>query len=231
MTQSFAHATALRARLVVLSDRRPAPGAPRTGVESAIELALREHDGIWLVRHAASESGPIEAGALASGDREPWSVLGVGDAAQRSSTDEWSAYVRANASYAERIIELISPDGTVWINGHRWMLVGSALRGHGHRGPTGLLLDVPFPSHDQLEALPWYADVMSALCQLDLIGFRTPACAENFEACRVRVGRHRPWIGVFPGDSAAPTPSEWVASFLQLLGSAARRDPRRGFIE
>lgn len=225
VSRSSAPAHGLRARLVVLSDRRPAPDRPRTGVEAAIEAALREHDGVWLVR-------PAEAAGAAAG-RPRWSVLDGDPASPRSSADEWTGYVRANASYAERIVELISPDGTVWIYGHRWLLVGAALRGHGHRGPIGLLLDAPFPARARIEALPWYADVMGALGQLDLVGFRAPACADNFEACRGRAGQDRPRIGVFPdGAGAAPrgapvtcgVPVTWVSSFLQLLGSAARRD-------
>ena len=81
----------------------------------------------------------------------------------------------AAMAYAERISESVSAQGMVWINGHRWLLVPSALREHGHRGPIGLLLDVPFPTRARLEALPWYGDLMTALCQLDLIGFRTPS--------------------------------------------------------
>jgi hypothetical protein len=231
MTPSASHASWLRARLAVLSDRKPAPGAPRTGLESAIEQALREQDGVWLVRHAESEP-PSHSGASgdsgasgAAGGR--WSVL---DGIPAPPRDEWAGYVHANASYAERIIELISSDGVVWIHGHRWLLVAAALRGHGHRGPIGLLLDVPFPAHARLEALPWYADVMAALCQLDLIGFRSPECAKNFEACRARAGRRQPRIEIFSDNlesTARTAPAESVTGFLQLLGSAARRGPPR----
>jgi len=151
-----------------------------------------------------------------------------------ASIDGWATLVRANAAYAERIVESVSPDGSVWINGHRWLLVAPALREHGHRGPIGLLFDVPFPSRARLEALPWYDDVMSALCQLDLLGLRTPACIDHFEACRVRAGQRRPWSGVFPDGIArrsSAAPPEWVASFLQLLGRSARRAPQRELLE
>src|SRR5689334_16992158 len=88
----------LRAPLVVLSDRRPVPGIPRTGLESAIEWALREHDGVWLARHSGSERALADA-ELGSGTGE-WSVLGVlgGAAAQPRSPDGWTAYVQANTS-------------------------------------------------------------------------------------------------------------------------------------
>lgn len=212
----FAHAHQTRARLVVVSDRRPAPGAPRTEVEAAIEHALREHDGVWLAGYEAPGSWP-----------ERWSVLDGAPAA--AAADEWDRYVRRNASYAERTIEIISAGGTIWINGHRWLLAGAVLRKHGHRGPIGLLLDVPFPPRDRLEALPWYADVMTAMCQVDLLGFQTAACAEHFEACRA--GRHRPRMGVFPdgaGPAANAAPADRVASFLPRLLAAARPEPRPG---
>jgi hypothetical protein len=196
---SFAHAHRARARLVVVSDRRPVPGAFRTEVEAVIEHAVREHDGIWLVAHEVPGSWP-----------ERWSVLDGAPA--RTATYEWDRYVRWNASYAERTVEMISSGGTIWIYGHRWLLVGAALREHGHRGPVGLLLDTAFPPRDRLEALAWHADVMAALCQLDLIGFLTRACADHFEACCA--GRHPPRIDVF---SEGAGPAEQIASFLPRL--------------
>lgn len=234
MTPSFSYETWFRAPLVVLSDRRPARGTPRTGLESAIEWAVREHDGLWLARHAAVAAPPEPAEA---GARERWSVLGDAHAhapPRAAAADEWAGYVRANAAYAERIAESVSTQGMVWINGHRWLLVPSALREHGHRGPIGLLLDVPFPARARLEALPWHGDVMAALCQLDLIGFRTPECIDHFEACRTRIGGHRPWLAVVPSgaEPAGRTdPPAWVTTFLHQLGAAARPAPERGALE
>jgi hypothetical protein len=212
-----------RAGLVVLSDRRPPPGAPRTPLESAIESALREHDGVWLVRHAEAEPR-TDGDAAGFSDRGSWSVLeGV---PARSSMDEWAGYVRANAAYAEQIVESVSPDGIVWVIGHGWLLVASALRAYGYRGRIGLLLDVPFPAHEQLQVLPWHADVMSALCQPDMVWFQTPACVDNFEACRARAGLPPPWIGICPSTAGAD-PAEWVPRFLQMLAFAARRESGR----
>lgn len=233
MTPSSSHADWFRSRLVVLSDQRPAPGAARTGLEAAIEWALREHDGVWLGRHVSAATGASELDAGA-GELERWSVLEGASARPSAETDGWAWYVHANAAYAERIIESVSPDGAVWLNGHRWLLVASALREHGHRGPIGLLFDAPFPSRARLEALPWYADVMRALCQLDLLGFRTQACADRFEACRGHAGQHRPRIGVFPdGPSvvAHADPSEWVTSFLEVLVRAAGRAPQNELLQ
>ncbi|HWO20744.1 MAG TPA: trehalose-6-phosphate synthase [Kofleriaceae bacterium] len=225
MMPSFASEIWFRSPLVVLSDRRPAPGTPRTGLESAIEWAVREHDGLWLVRHGAA-GAPLEAEAGARA-RERWSVLGdaPGDAPPlRPAADGFSGYVRANAAYAERIIESVRAQGMVWINGHRWLLVPAALREHGHRGPIGLLLDVPLPPRARLEALPWSGEVLAALSQLDVLGLRTPACVDCFEACLARAGGRRPWLGVVPS-GAEPAgraePPAWVTSFLHLLGAAA----------
>lgn len=225
MTPRFHQSSWLRAPLVVLSDRRPAPGAARTGVESAIEWALREHDGVWLVRHADGAEDPAGGeGELRGGE---WSVLEVAPPA-RASLDDWTGYVGANTSYAERIIEQISPGGLVWINGHRWLLVGAALREYGHRGPIGLLLDVPFPAPDQLEALPWWADVMAALCRVDLVGFGAAEHAGNFEACRARAGRPGPRVEVFADGAgwAAADPAAWGTRFLHRLGSVVGPDAR-----
>jgi hypothetical protein len=195
--------TWFRAPMVVLSDRRPAPGEPRTGLELALEGELRQYDGVWLAHHA----DPPDA----------WSVL---DPASPPSADRWTEYVHANAEYAERIIESLRPGGTVWIHGQRWLLVAPELRRHGHRGPIGLLLDVPFPAPARLEALPWHAEVVTAMCELNLAGFRTPECAGHFEACCARAGRRRPPIEVFP-EADGPV-------LLHRLASAEPGEPRRG---
>ncbi len=182
MTPRFSHADWFRARLIVLSDRRPAPGAARTEMEAAIEAALHEHDGVWLGRHTPEADGvevgasaevaaEIDAGADAdagAGDLEGWSVLDEAAVRPGGAMEAWARYARANTAYAERIVESVSSDGVVWINGSRWLLVAPALRQLGHRGPIGLVLDVPFPAPVRLEALPWHIDVMAALCQLDL---------------------------------------------------------------
>lgn len=234
MTPSFSHADWFRSRLVVLSDRRPAPGDARTELEVAIEAALREHDGVWLGRHATAQldlEQELEEADAGAGALGRWSVLDEAAARPDAAMDGWAAYVRANAAYAEQILESISPDGAVWINGSRWLLVAPALRQLGHRGPIGLVLDVPFPAPGRLEALPWHGDVIAALCELDLVGFRTPACAERFEACCARTGRRdRPRIGGSPGESASASHGAlpgWVPSFLQLLAGPGR-GARRG---
>jgi trehalose 6-phosphate synthase len=231
VTPSFSHADWFRARLIVLSDRRPAPGVARTELEAAIEAALREHDGVWLGRHAPEAEAGAEADAdVDAGELEGWSVLDEAAVRPGAAMEGWARYARANTAYAERIVESVSSDGVVWINGSRWLLVAPLLRQLGHRGPIGLVLDVPFPAPVRLEALPWHVDVMAALCQLDLIGLRAPTCAEHFDACRAHTGqRQRPRVEVFPDGIASPShaaPSGWVARFLQLLTGASRRTPR-----
>jgi hypothetical protein len=227
MMRSFPHAP-VPARLVVLSDRRPPPGAQRTGVELTIAQALREHDGLWLAHHVEPDSWSGEGDAGFHND--DWSVFAVVPAQPRSTSGEWTDYVRRNAAYAEQIIETVSPSGAVWINGHRWLLVATALRRYGHRGPIGLLLDVPFPSHRHLEALPWYAELIPALYQLDLVGFRTLECAGNFEACAVE-SRCRPWLGVFSNgvETTACNNLTKATGFLPILLSAAR-ELRKGIL-
>jgi hypothetical protein len=205
-----------RASLVVLSDRKPTSGAARSGVESAIERALREHDGIWLARPASEGAGAWHA---RGGSRDHELRPLFGDPAAYSK-DDWAHYVRANTAYAERIVELAAADGAVWIHGDRWLLVAQVLRRCGHRGPIGLLFDAPFPARPWFEALPWHGELKAALCQLDLIGFQGPQWAHNFEASTADAVR-RPRIGVFPNLMES---DEWVRSFLEQLATAPRRD-------
>lgn len=203
-------ALAERPGLVVVSNRSPTHVAasrqrPVGGLVSALEPALRTYQGIWLgwsgYERDAAPTLKIDDGVRpvrASFDFPPrwrkhfytgfcnralWPLLhGFSSRARYSDTD-WHAYVEANDAYARFAAQLVAPDGTVWIHDYHLLLVGEALRRHGHRGSLGLFLHVPFPQRDLFETLPWCDQLLAGLRAFDLVGFHTEQWAENCRAC------------------------------------------------
>lgn len=211
-------------------------GAPRNvgGLVSAIEPALRTRQGVWLgwsgrtVPHAdATEVGLDDTSSphIAWMDFPEvwrrdyyngmcnsalWPLLHSFPSRVRIEDADWAAYQRANSGFAIAAMRLVGAGDPIWIHDYHLFLLGHELRQHGHTGPIGLFLHVPFPGPDILWILPWAEEVLIALFALDLIGFHTEGFARNFIDCArlvpgARVGDdvieyrgRRTRVGVFP---------------------------------
>ncbi len=196
-------------RLVVVSNRMPTvpiAGRPREvgGLVSALEPALRDHDGIWLGWSGHERPGPArlavqddQGQARASFDLTPawrerfysgfcnralWPLFHSFPGRVHYADADWVAYVEANDAYARFTHQLAERDGIVWIHDYHLLLVGRALRRLGHRGPIGLFLHVPFPGPDLFETLPWADELLDGLLAFDLVGLHTARWADNLRA-------------------------------------------------
>lgn len=212
--------------LVVLSNRIP-PAAtgrerPVGGLVSALEPALRHHDGVWLGWNGSEADGeravlvddserPVRASfELPPGAREHyyggfcnralWPLVHGFPGRVRYEDADWAAYAKANAEFARHTLGLVAADGIVWVHDYHLLLVGKELRERGFRGPLGLFLHVPFPHRDLLETLPWADELVDAMLRFDLIGVHTQQWADNIRACsasRLR-GGSMPEVAVLP---------------------------------
>jgi trehalose 6-phosphate synthase len=220
-----------RSRLVVVSNRTPAPpSASRErnvgGLVSALEPALQAHEGLWLGWSGQEVDGPA---ALTLDDDEPerarfdlppvwrkrfytgfcnrslWPLLHGFPGRVRYADDEWHAYVEVNEIYARFAAELAEDDGTIWIHDYHLFLAAGALRRRGHVGPIGLFLHVPFPPIDVFETLPWHDEVLSAMRDFDLIGLHTQQWADNLRAAlAVQDARDRSIVRRVPDIAVLP---------------------------
>src|SRR5204862_324390 len=66
----------------------------------------------------------------------------------RFSRDEWECYEKVNDSFAAAAVDLVGPDTPIWAHDYHLLLLASALRKRGHRGPVGHFLHIPFPGVD-----------------------------------------------------------------------------------
>jgi trehalose 6-phosphate synthase len=71
-------------------------------------------------------------------------------------------------------------DDIIWVHDYHLLSLAKALRDLGRSNRIGFFHHIPFPPPEILTALPNQADLISAMCHYDLIGFQTDSDAINF---------------------------------------------------
>lgn len=100
----------------------------------------------------------------------------------------WEAYVAANKSFSQKVIEVINPeDDFVWIHDYHLMVLPTFLRRRFNRLRMGFFLHSPFPSSEIYRTLPVREEILKALLNSDLIGFHTFDYARHFLSCCSRM--------------------------------------------
>jgi alpha,alpha-trehalose-phosphate synthase [UDP-forming]/trehalose-phosphatase len=222
-----------RHRLLVVSNRTPALTQGRTrevgGLVSALQPALRSERAVWL--GWSGHERDHEERVIVDDSEQPvrarfdlplnmrqhfyagfcnrvlWPLFHGFPSRVRANDGDWDAYVAANERFARHAFELAHRHAAIWIHDYHLLLVGRALRRLGHRGPIGLFLHIPFPSRETLATLPWAEELVSAMAELDLVGFQTKSDAEAFRSAALdwMPARLLPETGVFPA-SIDPVP-------------------------
>ncbi|KAK8923733.1 Alpha,alpha-trehalose-phosphate synthase [UDP-forming] 6 [Platanthera zijinensis] len=100
----------------------------------------------------------------------------------------WQAYVSANKIFADKILEVISPDDDfVWVHDYHLMILPTFLRKRFNRVKLGFFLHSPFPSSEIYRTLPVREEILRSLLNSDLIGFHTFDYARHFLSCCSRM--------------------------------------------
>lgn len=100
----------------------------------------------------------------------------------------WQAYVSVNKIFADKVMEVISPeDDFVWVHDYHLMVLPTFLRKRFNRVKLGFFLHSPFPSSEIYRTLPVRAELLRALLNSDLIGFHTFDYARHFLSCCSRM--------------------------------------------
>ncbi|CAJ1977483.1 unnamed protein product [Sphenostylis stenocarpa] len=100
----------------------------------------------------------------------------------------WQAYVSVNKIFADKVMEVISPDDDfVWVHDYHLMVLPTFLRKRFNRVRLGFFLHSPFPSSEIYRTLPVRDELLRALLNSDLIGFHTFDYARHFLSCCSRM--------------------------------------------
>jgi len=106
----------------------------------------------------------------------------------RFNRSYWQAYVSVNKIFADKVMEVISPDEDyVWIHDYHLMLLPTFLRKRFNKVRLGFFLHSPFPSSEIYRTLPVRHEILRALLNADLIGFHTFDYARHFLSCCIRM--------------------------------------------
>ncbi|CAM8938738.1 unnamed protein product [Rhodiola kirilowii] len=101
---------------------------------------------------------------------------------------QWLAYISANKVFADKVMEVLSPDEDyVWIHDYHLIVLATLLRKKFHRVKLGFFLHSPFPSSEIFRTLPVRELVLKALLNCDLVGFHTFDYARHFLSCCSRI--------------------------------------------
>ncbi|XP_068309280.1 probable alpha,alpha-trehalose-phosphate synthase [UDP-forming] 9 [Pyrus communis] len=110
------------------------------------------------------------------------------DHSSRFDRQLWQAYVSANKTYADKVMEVINPeDDCVWVHDYHLMLLPTFLRRRFTRVKLGFFLHSPFPTSEIYRTLPVRDEILRALLNVDLIGFHTFDYARHFLSCCSRM--------------------------------------------
>ncbi|XP_062198784.1 probable alpha,alpha-trehalose-phosphate synthase [UDP-forming] 8 [Phragmites australis] len=109
-------------------------------------------------------------------------LLPLASAELRFDGAAYRAFISANRRFADRVIEVLSPDdGDLVIvhDYHLWVLP-TFLRRKCPRASVGFFLHSPFPSAEFFRTIPVREDLLRALLNADLVGFHTFEYVRHF---------------------------------------------------
>lgn len=202
-------------RLVVVSNRvTPLSGAKAAaagGLAVGILATLRETGGIWFgwsgetPEHATTlpkvfRSGNITYITLDLSERDfddyyggfanrtLWPLFHYRLDLSTFDSDWYASYRNVNKLFAEQLFPYVRDDDLIWIHDYHLIPMAEELRKLGVKAKIGFFLHIPFPAWEVYVTLPWHAQLISALCCYDLLGFQTRNDLRNFHDYLYREG-------------------------------------------
>lgn len=143
------------------------------------KLAPFKHDGYKIVPVELSEMEVEEYYEGFSNDTL-WPLYHDSVAFPSYHREWWDAYKKINRRFADVAARVAGRGATVWVQDYQLQLVPAMLREMRPDLTIGFFLHIPFPPEELFEQLPWRREIIDGLLGADLVGFQTPAGAQNF---------------------------------------------------
>ncbi len=193
-------------RLVIFSNRVPAPGPPSGGLVVALKSTMDARGGLWIgttteifphSREEALVSQPGEAFQrltmrLSSDEHEGyylgyansvlWPLLHGRVDLLHISEGHHAAYEGVNERLARLTLPHIKSGDTLWVHDYHFLPLASALRRLGVTNPIGFFLHTPFPDASNVQALPNSDAFLRWFAAYDLVGLQTSTDVSRFLA-------------------------------------------------
>jgi len=120
-------------------------------------------------------------------NRVLWPVLHSLPTPRRFSHEAWADYKTVNEQFADAIVNVASPDATVWVHDYQLALVPHLLRRRGFDGPVGFFLHIPFPASETFRTVPVREPILRGILGANLIGFHAYEYLSNFRSAALRI--------------------------------------------
>ncbi|MEM7490026.1 MAG: trehalose-6-phosphate synthase [Pseudomonadota bacterium] len=183
-------------RLIVVSNRLPKGDTiPAGGLIYALDEALRRVGGLWIgaaepTREASDGLTPIGSGPydratfeLTETEQEGF-YLGYSNAVLwplfhhrpdllEFQEGDFAAYTEVNQRVARAVRDIVRDGDLIWIQDYHFLMVAHELRALGVTNRIGLFLHIPFPSPNDVMALPQVAMLPAWLAAHDIVGLQT----------------------------------------------------------
>ena len=207
-------------RLIVVSNRVPAPDRPpQGGLAVAVRAALQERGGVWM-GWSGQSSGEADPGPLKLFE-EGQITYALSDLSERDLSEYYNGlansvlwplchyridltdysrrdaegYFRVNRLFAGRLAPLIREGDLIWIHDYHLIPLAAELRKLGITNRIGFFMHIPWPAPDVFLTLPVGETLLRAMTSYDLLGFQTAPDAGNFSLCLSRSGIAKPVSG------------------------------------
>jgi trehalose 6-phosphate synthase len=193
-------------RLVVVSNRVPAPDAVDKGTAGGLAFALREalhaYHGLWFgwsgrvaaqpnpqprivdkgdVQYLLMDLTPLDRKEYYNGfaNRALWPTMHYRLGLSDFSRADYSGYLRVNRTFAVALAKLVSPNDLVWVHDYHLIPLAAELRSLGLSNLVGYFHHIPWPAPEVLGTLPGSTDLLRAIMDFNLIGVQTERDADN----------------------------------------------------
>jgi trehalose 6-phosphate synthase len=183
-------------RLVVVSNRVALPEQTATGgLASAMRVAMKERGGLWFgwsgkvsadagaVKHVRDGTIDYATMDLTRADHDQfyagfanralWPLLHYRPDLVDYQREHLDAYFRVNALFADRLVDLLQPDDTLWVHDYHLIPLAERLRELGVTNRIGFFLHTPLPAAGLLIGLPQHRSLFEKLAAYDLVGLHT----------------------------------------------------------
>ena len=189
-------------RLIAVSNRTSAGNPGAGGLAVALRASMAGTDGVWVGWSGKIYDFPSQRARRLEEDGLNYALidlakpefdgfyLGYSNAAlwpvlhnrldlARFEPEDFRAYQRVNARFAETVRGIARDDDVVWVHDFHLLLMARSLRAMGVESRIGIFLHTPFPAPDVFRAVPGHRDLGAGLCAHDLIGVQTRTDLRN----------------------------------------------------
>lgn len=94
--------------------------------------------------------------------------------------EQWAAYVRVNAKFADTVLQHAEDGDRIWIHDYQLLLLPQMLRERKPLLAIGFFLHIPFPAFEIFRTCPWRQQLIAGILGADLVGFHTYDYVQHF---------------------------------------------------